>query len=106
MLSHHQRIWDIALKQNRSHIHSHTPLWFNDLPELSTVPDPQLWAAYGILYLSQVLTETGPKNFQSLKEEFSLPNHLLFRYLQLRHAVRVHTTSTTIALETLENAGP
>lgn len=57
-------------------------------------------ASYGTLYLSQVLTETGPKNFQSLKEEFSLPNSLLFRYLQLRHAVRKQFLSTAITLDT------
>lgn len=76
-------------------------MWFNDhLPELSTVPDPQLWVAYGIVYLSQVLTETGPISFQSRKETFSIPNQLLFRYLQLRHAIRVQTASTSIVLET------
>lgn len=88
MLKHHQKVLD-------------TPLWFNDhLPELSTVPDPQLWAAYGIIYLSHVLTGTGPISFQSLKERFSLPNQLLFRYLQLRHAHRAQMASTTIGLET------
>lgn len=66
MLTHHQKRWDIALKkQNQNHIHSYTPLWFNGcLPELCTVPDPQLWAAYGIISLSKILTEAGPKNFR------------------------------------------
>lgn len=103
MLTHHQKIWDIELKkQNRTHIHSYTSLWYNSrLPELCTKPDPKLWAAYGILiYLSQVLMETGPKNFQTLKEEFSLPNHLLFQYLQLRHAVRAQSADIAIALDT------
>lgn len=29
----------------------------------------------------------GPKPFQTLKEEFELPNRMLFRYLQLHHAL-------------------
>lgn len=64
------------------------------MPELSMVPDPALWALYGIMYLS------GPKTFQALKEEFSLPNHLLFRYLQLRHAVQAQFTNRAITLDT------
>lgn len=102
MLSHHQKIWDIALKkQNRSHTHSHThPLWLNNhLPEMSSVPDLLLWLSYGILYLAQVLTEVGPKAFQALKKEFSLPNHLLFRYLQLRYVVRTQAASAAITLD-------
>lgn len=38
------------------------------------------------------MSESEPKTFQTLKEEFSIPNHLLFRYLQLRHAVRMQFT--------------
>lgn len=67
---------------------------------MNTVPEPQLWTAYGILYLSQVLTETGPKTFQTLKEEFSLPNHLLLWYLQLRHTVRAQFANITVTLDT------
>lgn len=102
MLLHHQRVWEITLKkQNICQVHSHTPLWLNShLPELYTIPDPAIWASYGILYLNQVLTTSGPKTFQALKDEFSLPSHLLFRYLQLRHAVRTPLTNLAVTLDT------
>lgn len=64
-------------------IHSHTPLWFNThLPELLSIPDPAVWIRHGILYLHQVMSTTGLKIFQTLKDEYSLPDCLLFRYLQ------------------------
>lgn len=71
------------------HIHSHTPLWVNNhLAELKQIPDPAIWANYGIIYLHQVMTNSRPKTFQSLKEDYSIPHQLMFRYLQLRHALR------------------
>ena len=70
-------------------MHSHTPLWNNSfMPELSTIPDPGVWASYGILFLSQVMSGTGHKSYNRLREEFSLPHQLHYRYLQLRHALR------------------
>ena len=98
MLSHHQKVWDIALKkQGRNHLHSHTPLWNNSfMPELSTILDPGVWASYGILFLSQVMSGTGPKSYNRLREEFSLPPQLHFRYLQLRHALRAQMGSDGI----------
>lgn len=66
---------------------------------MSSVPDLLLWLSYGILYLAQVLTEAGPKAFQALKKELSLPNHLLFRYLQLRYVVRTQAASAAITLD-------
>lgn len=85
MLSHHQRIRELTLRKlNILETYSHIPLWFNSrMPKLLTFPDPVIWANNGILYLHQVMTPSGPKTFQTLKEEFSFPNHLFFRYLQL-----------------------
>lgn len=102
MLAHHQKIWDIALKkQNMNQFHSHTPLWHNThMPELDTAPDPTIWALYGVIYLSQVMTDTGPKTFQALKGELALPNYLLFRYLQLRHALQAQFTNHATILNT------
>lgn len=82
-------------------IHSHTLLRLNShMSELYTIPDPVIWASYGVLYLHQVLTASGPKTFQSLKEEFSLPSHLLFEYLQLCHAVQTQRTNLAVTLDT------
>lgn len=102
MLSHHHHIWELALKKiNIGQLHSHTPLLFNNhMPELLTIPDPILLAAYGIVYLYQVMTTSGPKTFQTLKDKFSLPNHLLFRYLQLRHALQTQFRNLNVSLVT------
>lgn len=100
MLTHHQKIWGAALKRLKlGHIHSHTPLWLNNhLPELKNLPDPHIWARYGIIYLHQVLTDTRLKTFQSLKDEYSIPHHLLFKYLQLRHALRFQLRNVANAI--------
>lgn len=34
------------------------------------------------------MTDARPKSFQSLKDEYSIPQHMMFKYLQLRHALR------------------
>lgn len=69
------------------------------MPELKNVPDPAIWAKYGIIFLHQVMTDARPKSFQSLKEEYSVPHHMLFRYLQLRHALcsQLRNNTSTIA---------
>lgn len=63
MLTHHQRVWRMALRKFRApQIHSHTPLWFNtQLPELLTIPDPAVWIKYDILHLYQIMTPAGLK---------------------------------------------
>lgn len=67
-------------KRNALTPHSHTPSWYNgQLCKLLTIPDPIIWAVHGIVYLYQVLTPTGPKTVQMSKDEYSLPNHPLFR---------------------------
>lgn len=101
MLLHHQRVWEIALKkQNTGKIHSHTPLWLNNhLPEIESIPDSIIWATYGIIYLHQVLSNSGLKPFQTLKEEYTLPKHLVFKYLQLRHAIRTQLQSLEIVTD-------
>lgn len=90
MLLHHQRIWEITLKkQNIGKIHTHTPLWFNKhLPELEYLSDSIVWATYGIINIHQVLSDARLKQFQVLKEEYTLPNQMAFKYLQLRHALK------------------
>lgn len=101
MLLHHQRVWEITLKkQNIGQIHSHTPLWLNShMPELYSIPDSTVWDLHGIIYLHQVLSTSGPKTFQTLKEEFMLPNHLLFIYLQLHHAIRAQLVNLEVTID-------
>lgn len=45
------------------------------------------------------MTTTGPKMFQSLKEDFFIPHHLVFRYLQLRHVLWSQFRNTTVTLD-------
>lgn len=71
LISHHKRIWEIALKMTGDDFfHSHTPLWHNpQLRELLSIPGVEIWPSKGILYLHQVITPLGVRNFQSLKDE-------------------------------------
>lgn len=94
MLHQHKRIWEIALNLTGADFyHSHTPLWHNrQLQELLHIPAATLWATKGITYLFQVLTPLGVRHFQALREEFDLPAHMLFNYMQLRHALRAQFT--------------
>lgn len=89
MLFHHCRIWQYAMRIGEAPSpHSHTPLWHNShMPELNSVSDHGLWVHKGIVYLSQVVSGGLVKSFQALKDSFALPNHMLFRYFQLRHAL-------------------
>lgn len=100
MLSQHRRVWRMGLQKLRTpQVHSHTPLWFNThLPELLSIPDPAAWIRHGILYIHQIMTTTGLKTFQALKDEFSLPNCLFFRYLQRRHAIQTQFTGSNPSL--------
>lgn len=68
--------------------HSHTPLWDNPhMLKLVSIPDHGIWGNKGVIYLSQVVANGTVKSFQTLKDNFALPNHMLFRYLQLQHAL-------------------
>lgn len=102
MLAHHRHIWDITLQKIKNkHIHFHTSLWFNKhMLELFTIPDPMVWISNDILYSHQVMTASGPKTFQMLKDECSFPNQLLFLYLQLRHALQTQLPSDTVSIHT------
>lgn len=52
------------------------------------LPDVELWINYGILYLHQFISNGTLKSFNDLTEEFSLPPHMLYRYLQVKHAMQ------------------
>uniref|UniRef100_A0A803J2H9 Reverse transcriptase domain-containing protein n=1 Tax=Xenopus tropicalis TaxID=8364 RepID=A0A803J2H9_XENTR len=67
-----------------------TPLWGNNtLTQFKTFPDANLWAAAGVKRLHDVVEAGGIKRYAQLKEEFNLQNHMLFRYLQLKHAFQI-----------------
>lgn len=52
----------------------HIPLWGNPtLPHLWTVPDPQVWARYGVRTLRDVMPEGRFLPFGALKTKFGLP---------------------------------
>lgn len=53
-----------------------------------SVPDPVIWARFGITTLKHIFKDGSLLSFDHLKQDFDLPNNMFFRYLQLRHAVR------------------
>lgn len=63
-------------------------LWGNPgLPHLRTMQDPQLWARYGVRTIRDIMPTCTLLSFSQLSQRFDLPDWMLFRYFQLRHAV-------------------
>lgn len=58
-----------------------------------------MWMARRVIYLSQLIAGGAVKTFQALKEEFDLPNHMFFRYLQVRHALQSQFSASIPILE-------
>lgn len=70
----------------------HMPLWCNPChTRLLKLEGFQSWEAKGIRYISQLYSQTIVKSFTDLQEEFGLPRHNFYRYLQLQHAVQAQT---------------
>lgn len=66
-----------------------TPLWDNkNLQELIQIGKIRIWETKGIVKLVQLYNGSTLKTFSSLKEEFDVPNHSYYNYLQIRHALR------------------
>lgn len=85
------RVWGVARKRylvpNRWS--PYCPLWGNpNLPHFRTVPDPQVWAWYGVKVLKDIVSSGILVSFQDLVVRCGLPEGMLFRYYQLRHAFR------------------
>lgn len=81
------RVWEtVQMKVEKPNSWSpHTLLWSNpQLPHFHSIPDPVLWARYGIMFLSDIVSLT----FDDLKKRRNLPNRMLFRYFQLQHDFR------------------
>lgn len=69
-------------------ISPHAPLWGNPrLPHLCSIPDPSMWARFGITKIQHVMPEGSLLPYNTLKALFHLPSRMFFRYLQLRHAI-------------------
>lgn len=47
-----------------------------------------MWSSRGIFYLSHITQNGELKTFDRLKSEFTIPNQMFFRYLQIRHTFR------------------
>lgn len=94
-------VWHQARAQYyRPHMVSpYVPLWAKPtLPHLAMLPDPQLWASRGIVGLKHIISNDRLCSFADLKAEFHLPNQMLFRYLQLRHAVTMQFPNASLNL--------
>lgn len=64
-----------------------TPLWGNpNLSHFHTIPDPSLWARYAITLLKHIMPQGSLLSINMLQDCYRLPNHMLFQFLQLRHA--------------------
>lgn len=68
LLFQHRYVWERAIKMTGADFfHSHTPLWHNPLlGELLSLPGATRWAAKGIVFLFQIITLFGVRNFQTL----------------------------------------
>lgn len=65
------------------------PLWGNPaLLHFRTIPDPQLWARYGIKLLKDIVSAGALVPFQDLVGRRGLPAGMLFHYYQLQHVFR------------------
>lgn len=68
------------------------------------MPGPSLWIRYGITTLGDIVSEGQLLTFDDLKHSRDLPNHMFFRYLQLRHAFRSQfPNGIDLQLSDLEN---
>ncbi|OCT94548.1 hypothetical protein XELAEV_18012222mg [Xenopus laevis] len=85
----------------------HTPLWYNPaLQELALVPDPHAWVQCRVKCLGDVFDDDNSLlSFQQLKDTFNLPNSMLFRFFQLRHALtqQFRSIEPRIEISALEN---
>lgn len=65
------------------------PLWGNpNVPHFSTIPDPHVWARFGIKTLRDIMPAGTLLTFTQLSKTHNLPGWMYFRYAQLHHAAR------------------
>lgn len=94
-----------AAVSGRGKISPHTPLWGNPhQPHLSSIPDPSVWANFGIKKLQHIMPDGRLLTFYALKLTFALPSWMFFQYLQLRHAIQTQfPTAFTVSSHTVEH---
>lgn len=98
----HKRIWDLVTSRVDYSVFHNTPLWYRKLlPELFQVPDSSIWLSRGIL-LSHLLHNGEIKTFDQLKIEFNLPNHMLFHFFQVHHALHTQFMATHPDISSLD----
>lgn len=82
------KVWVAAIRRFRrpGQLSSAHPLWGNPaLQHFRTIPDPQVWARYGIITLEHIMPRGELLSFQGLMTKFGLPQWMRFRYFQLRY---------------------
>lgn len=60
---------------------------YGEIFYLYSLLDPHLWATWGITTLKHAITDGRVMSFAALKQVYSLPSYMMFRYLQLQHAL-------------------
>lgn len=87
------KVWDTVKRQLvGSEVWSpSTPLWGNPrLSHFRSIPDPVVWAKHGVIALGDIISQGQLISFDTLKRDRCLPNHMFFRFLQIRHAFHFH----------------
>lgn len=88
------KIWNKA----KQHFHYEgysewSRIWNNsNFPELCKLKGFSVWSRSGVVYIKQLYQGGLLRDFQSLREEYGIPNVVFFQYLQLRHAISAQTT--------------
>lgn len=81
------------------------PLWGNpNLPHFRSIPDPPVWARFGIKTLRDIMPTGTLMSFSQLTRKYGLPGWMFFHYAQLRHAARAQfPTPPVLQLDPVEN---
>lgn len=83
------KIWKaVKLLSGQGGVTECTPLWDNrNLQELETIGRIKEWEIKGINRLVQLYEGRMLKTFTTLREEYDIPKHTFYKYLQIRHAL-------------------
>lgn len=57
-------------------------------PHLQMIPDPSVWARFGVTKIQHVIPNGKLLPYDTLKTTFQFPSWMFFRFLQLRHAIQ------------------
>lgn len=93
------RVWEAARRRylRPGQLSPAHPLWGNPrLKHFRMIPDPQVWARYGVTLLEHVMSGGQLLSLHELTAKFGLPRWMGFRYLQLGHAARAQFPQTPL----------